>query len=321
MKYNNTKDTSELLLIFSTEVYSQEGIESALKKTVEYYSKNSRHQYHVISHFVNEKMKKSQDSISYVLNNIDSVLAYLYYNRIECNKVVSEISDRLSVEDIILDLEKLYDHISLEEERIKNNAAIIRKSNQEIERNVVNTFNSIIDSFRNRVDEISNSLNANIITVVGLFSAIIFVFFGGITAMSSFVNQIFQIKSFQNLRYPMIMLLTIGFILFNTIFFFLYAISKIVDKNIGTKIIRRRQRHYNYRKNGNNCFQVYEDDIRLVKCFTTLEKAEKYIKKRSYISKVRAVCTNFIKKALLRFPYVVLINSVLLFGIVFLFIK
>ncbi len=64
-----------------------------------------------------------------------------------------------------MNLEKLYDHIALEEERLKNNAVNMRVSNNQIQNNVMNTFNSIMDSFQGKVDEVSGSLNANIITV------------------------------------------------------------------------------------------------------------------------------------------------------------
>ena len=68
-------------------------------------------------------MMKSDDIISYMLNNIDEMLRFLACESEECEKAISDISTTLNREEIILKLEKLYDHIALEEERLKNNAS------------------------------------------------------------------------------------------------------------------------------------------------------------------------------------------------------
>ena len=130
-----------------------------------------------------------------ILQSMEFRLAFLEYRRENCDQIIRESSD-LEIDKIILNLEKLYDHIALEEERLKNNAVNMRVSNNQIQNNVMNTFNSIMDSFQGKVDEVSGSLNANIITVVGLFSAIIFVFFGGITGMSALVKGICEQEAF-----------------------------------------------------------------------------------------------------------------------------
>ena len=69
----------------------------------------------------NERMQEGEDSISYILNNIDAMLAFLEYRRENCERIIRDSSD-LEIDKIILNLEKLYDHIALEEERLKNNA-------------------------------------------------------------------------------------------------------------------------------------------------------------------------------------------------------
>jgi len=323
MQYNNTKDTEELLLIFASELYSMDenGLANDLKNVAEYYSKHTRHQYHIISHFVYEKMEESKDSISYILNNIDSMLAFLHYRKAECEKIIASISDELNADTIMLDLEKLYDHIALEEERIKNNAVVVRDSNREIEENVFNTFNSIMNRFQDKVDEISNSLNANIITVVGLFSAIIFVFFGGITSLSDMVNGIWNVKFKEELTIPLLVILVIGLIIFNTIFLLLYCIAKIVDKNIGSLISRKIYRLYYVEKVGDGCYAVFKNSKQKGRLCMSREKAERKATRKNALSFLKSNIQHILKKIFFRFPYVVFVNIIMITAIIYLYIK
>lgn len=324
MQYNNTKDTKDLLTVFSSDNFSIEGdeLKENLKKVVDYYNRYTRHQYHIISRFVNKKMEESEDSINYILNNIDGMLAFLKYNQEECSSIIEiETEGKLNIEDILLDLEKLYDHIALEEERIKTNGIIIRNSNSEIENNVISTFNSIMNSFQNKVDEISNSLNANIITVVGLFSAIIFVFFGGITSLSELINGIWKIKTKDELTIPLIVILVVGLIIFNIVFLLLYSISKIVDRNIGSSVSFRNARWYWVEEIKEGCYGVFFGDEQIGKCYRSQEKAERKAKRKRKLSSIKASFQQLGKKLFFRFPYVTIINSILIAGIVYLYFQ
>ena len=108
MQYNNTKDTKKLLEIFCSDEYgsSNEEYRKNLIRIVEYYKENGRHQYHIISRFVNEKMMESDDRISYILNNIDEMLRFLAYESEECEKIISDTSTTLNREVIILNIIK-----------------------------------------------------------------------------------------------------------------------------------------------------------------------------------------------------------------------
>lgn len=109
MQYNNTKDTEKLLKIFYSDEYGfeEEELSKSLKEVVKYYDKHTRHQYHIISRFVNERMQEGEDAVSYILNNIDAMLAFLEYRRENCDQIIRESSD-LEIDKIILNLEKLY---------------------------------------------------------------------------------------------------------------------------------------------------------------------------------------------------------------------
>ena len=320
MQYNNTKETKKLLEIFYSDEYgfSEEELSKSLKEVVQYYDKHGRHQYHIISRFVNEKMQESEDVVSYILNNIDDMLEFLEYREKECIEIVEETSN-LKIDDIILNLEKLYDHIALEEERLKNNAVTMRITNERITTNVMDTFNSIMVNFQGKLDEVSGSLNANIITVVGLFSAIIFVFFGGITSMSALVKGICKLKNKEELIIPLICVLTVGFVIFNIVFLLLYSISKIVNKNIGTTISGRRYVWYDIEKKDENCYEILKDGRSTGKYYNTQQKAERKRKRKEIYCNIREYISMCIKKIFLRFPYVFIVNIIFIMGIVYLF--
>ena len=320
MQYNNTKDTEKLLKIFYSDEYGvdKNELSKSLKEVVKYYDKHTRHQYHIISRFVNEKMQESEDAISYILNNIDAMLAFLEYRRENCERMLRDFSD-LEIDKIILNLEKLYDHIALEEERLKNNAVNMRISNNQIQNNVINTFNSIMESFQRKVDEVSGSLNANIITVVGLFSAIIFVFFGGITGMSTLVTGVCELKSKKDLTIPLICVCAVGFVIFNIVFLLLYSISKIVDKNIGTTIKGREYVWYGFEKKDDNSYEIMRNGISTGEYRNTQQEAERKIKWEQNFFNIKQTIFMCIKKVLFRFPYVLVVNVIFVVGIIYLY--
>lgn len=319
---HNSNDTESLLSIFSSYSFTdeEESMARDLEKIVKYYKCNRRHQYHIISRVVYSKMNEGEDIVSYILNNIDSMLTYIRYRREKCEKIVSKNSN-LKIDEIVLNLEKLYDHVALEEERLINNGNVIQNSKAEIERNVVNTFDNILHSFQDKVDEISNSLNANIITVVGLFSAIIFVFFGGVIALSDAINGILQIKEKTDLTMPLIVLCSVGFILFNIIFLLLYSISKIVDKNIGCEVGFRHAYIYHVEEKEAEKKYIVKCGEGFVKEYAEKRKAEKYARRRCKLSKIRQILADIGRRIFLRFPYVLVINFIFITAILYLYKK
>lgn len=289
-----------------------------LRKIVKYYVLYGRHQYHLVSRFVYNQMQISQDVIDYMLDNIYFMLRDMTMNREDFEKIAqSEGCD--NTDAILLWIEKLYDHIALEEERLINNAKVMKINKSDIEMEVIRRFDSIRQNFQDRVDETSNALNANIMTVVGLFSAIIFVFFGGITALSSFVDGVFKIGTNEELRYPLLMLLVIGFIMFNTIFLLLYTISKIVNKNIGCWILKEYPKRYRLVGGENGCYNVYDNFDRNIKCYREEYGARKYKKRKERISNIWTIIKNGVRRVVFRFPFVFVIDLILILGILYVY--
>ncbi len=292
-----------------------------LEKIALFYGKHTRHKYHMISRFVYKKMQNGEDAIEYLLDNIESMLDFIKYENDESRKIVKDVAGDLKIEKVVLSLEKLYDHIALEEERLINNNRTVEEAKNEIEEGVINTFQSIASSFEERVREISNSLNANIMTIVGLFSAIIFVFFGGVTGVSSVVQHITELEKRKDVVLPLIILLAIGFVLFNIIFLLLYSISKFTDKNIGC-IVPGNVSYWYFVERPEEEGGEYTVNInnKKEKKFLKLEDAEKYAECRNKLSRAKNVLFSIFKRIVLRFPYVFIIDTALVLAMVYLYI-
>lgn len=102
-------------------------------------------------------------------------------------------------------------------------------------------------------------------------------------------------------------------ILMNCIFALAYVFAKVMDKNIGT-VISLYSRTYNWYENvdDKNTYFVYSDG-NLVKEFKSSKKAARYV---SLINKKGACISyfiNFIKRAFFRYPYMAILNTILLF--------
>ena len=68
-------DTNELLELFSKIEFSDDDkkLRQNLVKVAKYYCNNPRHQYHVISRFIYEKMKSGDDAIEFMLAGATAV--------------------------------------------------------------------------------------------------------------------------------------------------------------------------------------------------------------------------------------------------------
>lgn len=315
------KETEELIGVFGENFCDDdEYIEKSITLIVEYYMKNGRHSYNTISKIINSKLDQGEDSIIYILFNIKEFMLLIKSTEKNYGEQISKISSKkYCLEDIVQKLEKLYDHISLEETRIKYNSKMVNESNTMIENNVMNQFNTTIIEFQNKLDQTTNSLNSNIITIVGLFSAIILVFFGGLTSLSNIVSGVIKIKSLDEIKVPLIVILSLGLIMFNTVFLLLYSVSKIVDKNIGCYVNCNSPYYYAY-DSGDGYFSV-SSGYKVLSKHKTFEEALNVAEKKNncIIKKLYYLVKKILIKVIFRFPHVFLMNLILIVSIIFLY--
>ncbi|MPM52438.1 hypothetical protein SDC9_99197 [bioreactor metagenome] len=187
-----------------------------------YYDNKGRHLYSEVSTFL---YKINEEDLDYVYNNIESVhKALIIYDEEHKTKYGKKIL-------------KLEDHIRLEILRAQhlnnvqndNAGRLIRKINSLSKKSndYTKKFNGLNKQYESQRKSIEG-LNSEIISVIGIFSAIVITFFGGINFIESVLNSINKVSKY---RLVFAILIT-GFVMFNTIFMLLNFISKLTGKNI-----------------------------------------------------------------------------------------
>ncbi|MDM0495267.1 hypothetical protein [Clostridium perfringens] len=190
-----------------------------------YYDNKGRHLYSEVSAFL-YKFKDEEENLEYIYRNIKKV-----------HNVFSESGNK----DYAINALKLEDHIRLELLRFENLKQAQEKNALELSTKIdeetikfeqaTNTYKknfSILmksyETMRNNID----GLNSQIISVIGIFSAIVITFFGGINFLESVLNSIGKVSKYRFVLGAFI----VGFVMFNTIFMLLNFISKLTEKNI-----------------------------------------------------------------------------------------
>lgn len=314
-----------------------------IKSIYKYYIKFKRHRYSCISKYVNNRSAFDDQYIDFLLSNIEFIMNEVK-NDGKIRKFLNNYHDHYFADCKIIEskklctnLEKLYDHIALERERI-----LYSKSKQdEIVGSSVAKINIAMDSFTNEYNKKTENLNTSVLTIIGLFSAIIFVFFGGLSNLGSAITAL---SNGENLCNILLGISAIGFIIFNIIFLLLYSVSKMTDKNIGKEIgnknyelyrlihywdvLGKRLGYYN---------APYEFTLYKTGEVTTVEEAKKdMIEKASNSTKMVSflqyicnffiyiyckLCNTMIIKSIRRFPFVTTYNILMMFFMIFFYSK
>ncbi|ELC8384900.1 hypothetical protein [Clostridium perfringens] len=197
---------------------------------IDFYSKFDRHSYSEVSRFF---LNMDPGDIEYFLENLD------YFRE--------EIQDS----NIKRELDRVKDHVKLEELRID----YIRKNQIGISEDFLKSVKKTEDNFTERTNELSNKLsesenalkehdksirrhkksiegfNSQLISIIGIFSAIVIAFFGGSELFSSTLESISAVSKYR----LVFIIILISLVMFDTIFMLLNFISKLIDKEIVSK--------------------------------------------------------------------------------------
>ena len=102
---------------------------------------------------------------------------------------------------------------------------------EELRQEQAQKINLEIEEFRSETEELKEKVNdsySQFVSILGIFSAIVLVFFGGMTAFSSIFANMQNINRF---KLAFITAL-VGMIIFNLIFMFLYVLAKLLGREI-----------------------------------------------------------------------------------------
>lgn len=196
-----------------------------------YYANNKRHKYSEISSYLMET-----DDIEYLLENLKNI-----------QKRLGEFPENDSTSIKVF---KLIDHITLELNRTKYNSksfmdmqlasmnAVLSDATKKISSTVkelrqeqAQKINFEIEEFRSETEDLKEKVNdaySQFVSILGIFSAVVLVFFGGMTAFSAIFANMQNINRF---KLAFITAL-VGMIIFNLVFMFLYILAKLLGREI-----------------------------------------------------------------------------------------
>lgn len=196
--------------------------EEPLKKLKDYIEKYDRLLYTILSDRVYESFSMIKDREDFVvlnniLNNIDLLLELCEEEIRNCpnSKKNKELRERKRIKRIVL---KFKDHTNLAIRQYRS----LKQTDEEY----IKKFNEQISEFKGKLTQ---ELTSQLITLVGIFTAIAFVVFGGISSLESIFTEINK-KSIIKL---IIASSIWGLSMFNLIFGFLLGISKMTGLNLG----------------------------------------------------------------------------------------
>lgn len=166
-------------------------------------------------------LKETENNIDSVGVNLASILKCCKKNK---NQEVYKV------------LKKLWDHTNLEIQRINyvdsiderlditGNELSEKYKTISAEAQEINKKQKDINETINRI----NNIYSEFISILGIFSAIVLVYFGGTSIIGNVLNAINETSIFKGI----LICLVAGIIIFNIIFMFLYFLAKILDRSI-----------------------------------------------------------------------------------------
>ncbi len=224
--------------MFKTDKLPTEECISNIEKLADAYKKGYRHSYSLMSEQMYKSIKADGANLENVHNNVELVMGY----------VASMLYDKKQRDGF----DKLRDHINLEVLRIENSNSIIDnarkditemgdKTQEKIEKSYRDIQLKLEDKIKQRIKEIrglqneSKNINKRMenmyseyISILGIFSAVVLVFFGGASIFSGIFSSVAE-ASIWEIGFASAL---VGMIVFNIVFMFLYILSKIINRPI-----------------------------------------------------------------------------------------
>jgi hypothetical protein len=206
----------------------RDSLKEIIMEIKKYYADKGRHSYSEVSTFI---YGSKEEDFEYIIENLTIIQKYFKENKEEgyaakIFKLIDHIQLELNREEHIKETyyNQIMSSMSQAGKDIKTyNDKIVSKFSNQYEE-VQKKYNNLLREQKNKLD----NLYGTIISVLGIFSAVVIAFFGGISVLGSALNNINAVS-----KYRLIFsIATTGFVIFNIIFMLLYIISKLVDKPI-----------------------------------------------------------------------------------------
>ena len=194
----------------------KDSLDDTLLKLKKIYDDDFRHYYSSLCPVIRRVCNNSPEDLECLILNLDVIIE-------------KEQSANDKNEVFLGKIRKLYDHINLELIRFNTEKNIVGKLKQ-AEKTLSEAEEKLekakveLNDVKNKADETSKQL----VTVLSIFSAIVIAFTGGVSLLSGAFDSLMHAELIEIL----ILVFTVGGLLYNCIFLLLYYVAKVTDKNI-----------------------------------------------------------------------------------------
>lgn len=176
----------------------------------------NRLKYSSFSNFLYRAKDTERD---HAIMNIETMYKYLLKDDELCEEIKNDERDTLK--KIVY---KLWDHILL----ATNQYIQLKNKDEELDSNFQKNFTKEKDKISIKIEQSSHSLTNQLISIVGIFTAMAFLVLGGLDSLSSIFENISN--NISTLKVSFICLLW-GLFIFNTIYLFVYLVGRLIEKD------------------------------------------------------------------------------------------
>lgn len=218
-----TQEMTESVNAFCQSLFVDSNIfekEKAFNDILDYIRQYDRLLYAPISNtiyacFDEHEAEEAINMIGTMGSNIESVVAYTQSPEFRKRLEESNSKSTKQMEDARKAVLKIWDHVNLAQQQY----SALKQTDEEYRKK----FNKSISPI---VENITKDMNAQLLTMIGIFTALAFLIFGGISSLDNI---------FGNLELPLFKLMVIGAVwgicILNLVFIFMFCVGKMTKLN------------------------------------------------------------------------------------------
>lgn len=184
----------------------------------DYIQEYNRLLYSVISEYIFQLSEEKTDAFN---SNLETLVEYTLNKQDKLHIEKEECCQQDRTKQSIL---KLWDHVNLAINQSRN----LKQSDEEFKKKFTDHIVPVRKDVDDQLNEFTRSMNSQLISLIGIFTAMSFLVFGGINSLDNIFSGAFSI--------PLLKLMIIGCIwglcIINLVFIFMFFISKMVSLNI-----------------------------------------------------------------------------------------
>lgn len=238
-KYSTQAMTDQVIefctqLLIDGSKFDEEKRENVFDLIYQYIKTNHRILYSPISNLIytwfdKESSKTAEKKLATMTANLQYVSSYIETEKYK--QRLKSVQGSKNEEKYYYDTEKailkIWDHVNLAQQQYRT----LKQSEDEYKDKFNRSISPIKDELELKVKEVTKKIDdiySQLLTIVGIFTALAFLLFGGLTSLGNIFN---------NTQLPILKLIIIGCIwgigILNTIFVFLFCIEKITNLDFG----------------------------------------------------------------------------------------